>query len=245
MSRSKKPPAPPYHKGHLRDKLLREAARMIARSGVDAVSMRKLSDRLGISRTAAYHHFESKDALLAAVGQHGFSRLAERIRAADQPDLPPLDNLRGALLAYVRFATEETEFFRLMFANVLQRPLRIGATAELTCIPFLQSRSICRFRRASVGGQALSNRGNHPAGGSAGDREHAACVHPRRGPPRDRRPPEDPVLPRGVPESGPGRVLLRLGRLLEYGACNYPAAVCCCRPCWRPSPPRPPETSSA
>jgi AcrR family transcriptional regulator len=118
---------------------------MIARSGVEAVSMRKLSDRLGISRTAAYHHFESKDALLAAVGQHGFSRLAKRIRAADQPNLPPLDNLRGALLAYVRFATEETEFFRLMFANVLRRPLRIDTTEELRAFPFSSPEAFAAF----------------------------------------------------------------------------------------------------
>jgi AcrR family transcriptional regulator len=118
---------------------------MIARSGVETVSMRKLSDRLGISRTAAYHHFDNKDALLAAVGQHGFSRLAERVRAADQPNLAPLDNLRAALLAYLRFATEETEFFRLMFANVLQRPLRIGATAELSAFHFSSPEAFATF----------------------------------------------------------------------------------------------------
>ncbi|HSB18344.1 MAG TPA: TetR/AcrR family transcriptional regulator [Bryobacteraceae bacterium] len=135
----------PYHKGNLRHKLLREAARMIAKSGVEAVSMRKLSDRLGISRTAAYHYFDNKGELLAAVGQHGFTRLADRVQAAGKPELPPLDNLRQALLAYVRFATEETEFFRLMFANVLQRPVQIGATAELSAFRFSSPEAFAVF----------------------------------------------------------------------------------------------------
>ena len=118
---------------------------MIAKNGVDAVSMRKLSDRLGISRTAAYHHFDNKDELLAAVGQHGFSRLAERVQAVAKAELPPLESLRHALLAYVHFAIEETEFFRLMFANVLQRPLQIGATEELTAFRFSSPEAFAVF----------------------------------------------------------------------------------------------------
>jgi AcrR family transcriptional regulator len=126
-----------YHKGNLRQKLLREAARIIARQGVEAVSMRKLSRRLGISRMAAYHHFEDKDDLLNAVGQDGFRLLAERLKTAARADVPALDALRAALGAYVRFSREETEFFRLMFTNVLKRPVRVNSTAELE--PFLFS----------------------------------------------------------------------------------------------------------
>jgi AcrR family transcriptional regulator len=125
-----------YHKGDLREKLLREAARTISQSGIGALSMRKLAGRLKISRTAAYHHFDHKDHLLAAVGQYGFRRLAARMQKAGVEKLPALGALRAALLAYVRFSTEETEFFRLMFANVLKRPLRIDTTEELRPFAF-------------------------------------------------------------------------------------------------------------
>jgi AcrR family transcriptional regulator len=144
MSRSKEQLAQtklPYHKGNLREKLLQEAARMIAQDGAGAVSMRRLSERLGISRMAAYHHFNDKDDLLAAVGQDGFRRLSERLQAASKADLPA-DGLQAALVAYVRFATEETEFFRLMFANLLERPLRIGA---LHAFPFSSREAFTAF----------------------------------------------------------------------------------------------------
>ncbi len=117
----------PYHKGNLRGKLLQEAARIVARDGAEGLSMRKLGERLGISRMAAYHHFQDKDALLAAIGREGFGRLAARLEAAGSTDSPALDRLRAALHAYVSFATEERAFFRLMFADVLERPLNAPA----------------------------------------------------------------------------------------------------------------------
>ena len=127
---------PRYHKGNLREKLLREAARLIARDGLRGVSMRKLGSRLGISRMAAYHHFADKDDLLAAVGQDGYRRLLERVQAAASGGAPPLERLRAALIGYVRFALEETEYFRLMFANLLDRPLHMEPVAELRPIAF-------------------------------------------------------------------------------------------------------------
>ena len=117
----------PYHKGNLRGKLLQEAARIVARDGAEGLSMRKLGERLGISRMAAYHHFEDKDALLAAIGREGFGRLAAKLEAVGATDSPALDRLRAALHAYVSFATEERAFFRLMFADVLERPLNAPA----------------------------------------------------------------------------------------------------------------------
>jgi AcrR family transcriptional regulator len=137
----------PYHKGHLREKLLREAARMIAKGGVQAVSLRKLGGRLGISRTAAYHYFDNKDGLLAAVGKDGFRRLSERLQAASHAEVPALEGLRAALLAYVRFAMEETEFFRLMFANLLERPVSIHAPEDLHPFTFSSHEAFAAFDR--------------------------------------------------------------------------------------------------
>jgi AcrR family transcriptional regulator len=148
MSRDLKPPAKkklPYHKGHLREKLLREAARIIAKDGAEAVSLRKLGERLGISRMAAYHHFDNKDDLLAAVGQDGFRRLSERLQAASLAEVRALEGLRAALLAYVRFAREEPEFFRLMFANLLDRPVSIHGPEELHPYTFSSGEAFAAF----------------------------------------------------------------------------------------------------
>jgi AcrR family transcriptional regulator len=129
-------PAGSYHKGGLPDRLLDEAAKAIADTGLDGVSMRKLGARLGVSRTAAYHHFQNKGELLSAVGRRGFARLADRVRTATAGSASTPEAITTMILEYVRFAREETAFFRLMFANVLRRPLQLEGAGELSAFPF-------------------------------------------------------------------------------------------------------------
>jgi AcrR family transcriptional regulator len=127
---------PPYHKKNLREKLLRETARLIAREGVGGVSMRKLSERLAISRMAAYHHFADKEALLAAAGQDGFRRLVAKLQDAASASGPAATRLRAGLRAYLDFAREESEFFRLMFSDVLDRTDSNAALGDLASFAF-------------------------------------------------------------------------------------------------------------
>ena len=56
-----------YHHGDLRMALLKAAAHLIETDGIDAVTMRALSQQVGVSRTAAYRHFANKTDLLGAV----------------------------------------------------------------------------------------------------------------------------------------------------------------------------------
>lgn len=67
------------------------ALAMIAESGVDRLSMRKVAARLGVSAMAMYKHFANKEALLSAA-LDGFIAQAEVI---PQPDLPWQDWLKA------------------------------------------------------------------------------------------------------------------------------------------------------
>jgi AcrR family transcriptional regulator len=108
--------------------------------------MRTLSRKLSISRTAAYHHFANKDELLAAVGQDGFRRLAQHLQEAANGQSSAILQLRASLCAYVEFAVEETEFFRLMFANVLERPVvQSGNSETLEEYPFSSPEALSAF----------------------------------------------------------------------------------------------------
>ncbi|MBN1939067.1 MAG: TetR/AcrR family transcriptional regulator [Candidatus Aminicenantes bacterium] len=126
----------PYHKGGLPDRFLVEAARMIAELGPEALSMRRLSARLGVSRTAAYHHFRNKGELMSAVGRRGFAFLAEGVGEAAAGSSSTSEALTNMVLAYVRFAREKTSFFRLMFADILRRPVKRKDPIELSAFPF-------------------------------------------------------------------------------------------------------------
>ena len=61
-----------YHHGDLRSSLLEAAKAMLSESGIEGLSLRKLADRVGVSRTAPYHHFKDKNELLCAIAQEGF-----------------------------------------------------------------------------------------------------------------------------------------------------------------------------
>src|SRR5215212_5774767 len=71
-----------YHHGDLRRALLAEAVRIIAKKGVDALTLRSVGARLGVSRTALYRHFADKSALLAAVASEGFRMLRMQLLEA-------------------------------------------------------------------------------------------------------------------------------------------------------------------
>ena len=64
-----------YHHGDLRQTLIDVSVDVIARQGLDALSLRALATRAGVSSGAPYHHFADRGQLLAAIAQDGFGRL--------------------------------------------------------------------------------------------------------------------------------------------------------------------------
>jgi AcrR family transcriptional regulator len=123
-------PKKTYHRPNLEEALIAKAAEIIASGGVEALSLRELGRSADVSRTAPYHYFPDKAALLFKVGELGFRRLGERI-AQEIGDTPsPLAQLRRGLHGYYRFAQEDEHFFRLMFANVLRRDLSSTLSEE-------------------------------------------------------------------------------------------------------------------
>jgi AcrR family transcriptional regulator len=95
---------------------MRNAARAILdEGGPDTVGLRETARRVGVSATAAYRHFASKEDLLASVATEGFRELLEHMEAARDASAP----LASLGLAYVAFAQEKRGLFRLMFGPVL------------------------------------------------------------------------------------------------------------------------------
>ncbi|MEM1127962.1 MAG: TetR/AcrR family transcriptional regulator [Bacteroidota bacterium] len=106
-----------YHHGDLRTALVQEAAALIAVEGVDAVTMRGLSQRIGVSRTAPYRHFADKDALLAAVAAEGFSTLRQHLHTAIEAHPHGAASFESMGVAYVLFATDHAAYYRLMYGR--------------------------------------------------------------------------------------------------------------------------------
>lgn len=115
-----------YHHGDLRTALLNEGMALVQASGAEALTLRKLAQRLDVSHMAPYRHFPDKEALLAAIAADGFQQLKVRLELAEQEGEESSPLLREGI-AYVLFALDQPALFRLMFGA--NRPQ--GEYAEL------------------------------------------------------------------------------------------------------------------
>jgi AcrR family transcriptional regulator len=98
----------------LRTKILDAARELFVAEGYDAVTMRKIAEKIEYSATAIYQHFADKDALVAELCRHDFRSFAAHFgRAAAEQD--PVDRLRASGRAYFDFAVEYPQHYRLMF----------------------------------------------------------------------------------------------------------------------------------
>ncbi|MCU1385830.1 MAG: DNA-binding transcriptional repressor FabR [Acidobacteria bacterium] len=109
-----------YHHGDLERALVDTAVRMIEEAGVDALTLRGVGSRVGVSRTALYRHFDDKQALLARVAAEGFKRFHHALAsAAAKADASGGDPLPAMAAAYARFARCHPSHYQTMFSGVL------------------------------------------------------------------------------------------------------------------------------
>ena len=97
-----------------RDRLCDAAERMFAEHGAEAVTIRQLAAAVGVSPMTPYRYFDDKDAILAAVRARAFDRHAQALEQA-YAQSPPIARPAALAEAYVRFALENPEAYKLMF----------------------------------------------------------------------------------------------------------------------------------
>lgn len=111
-----------YHHGDLRNKLVTLSHEMLREQGLKGLSLRKLAERAGVSRTALYHHFHNKNDLLAAVAEQGFELLTLQLNTAvGAKGLSIQERLEQTVQCYLRFAMDNDTQYELMFGRELWR----------------------------------------------------------------------------------------------------------------------------
>jgi AcrR family transcriptional regulator len=98
-----------------REKLCKVAMRLVLRRGIDGFSMRTLAKEVGCSPMRAYHYFQSKEDLIAALKMQAFDRFAAALEQASAGEHDPISAGRATNEAYARFAAENPSAYRLMF----------------------------------------------------------------------------------------------------------------------------------
>jgi AcrR family transcriptional regulator len=101
-------------RAEVREKILEAARALFVSEGYEAVTMRKIAERIEYSPTAIYLHFADKTALIRELCDVDFANLAQSFGTiAELAD--PIERLRETGRAYVRFGIENPNHYRLMF----------------------------------------------------------------------------------------------------------------------------------
>ena len=106
----------------LAERCVATALEIIAEGGIEALSLRDVARRLGVSHQAPYKHFASRDHLLAEIVRRCFARFNAVMEAAAEGAPDPLEALRAEGRAYLRFALDHPLEYRLMFGDTLPDP---------------------------------------------------------------------------------------------------------------------------
>ncbi len=97
-----------------RQQILQEARELFLKGGLGGFSMRAVAERVGVSATALYRHFDDKDALLASLLGEAFATFGAYLGRAIGGK-SPLERFRMTGQAYVDFALDHPRDYELMF----------------------------------------------------------------------------------------------------------------------------------
>lgn len=149
----------PYHHGNLYTSMLDTAQEILQTEGISGITMREIAKRVGVSHSAAYRHFASKELLLAMIAKSGFESLTGLLRSIrDDDDIPLGHKFQQMGIAYIHFAAEHPAQYRLMYGSEaidatefpeLQSAIRTLAKEVLSMI------KVCQQGRTIKAGNAV------------------------------------------------------------------------------------------
>lgn len=115
-----------------RSALVRAASELLDEGGPDAVTLRAVGARAGVSRGAPYGHFEHKGHLLTALAINAWNSVAdnvEQLRA--EVDGVPNERLERALLTLIEVGRRQPHRYALMFSTPADEPEAVEAASRL------------------------------------------------------------------------------------------------------------------
>ncbi|MCB1148176.1 MAG: TetR/AcrR family transcriptional regulator [Leptospiraceae bacterium] len=106
-----------YHHGNLEQRAVLYTVDYLKKGQITELSLRKIAADIGVSHTALYRHFASKDALFQKVAERGFLLLADRQLKAGLKGRDPYEGFILAGVQYVLFFRRYPGFYRVMFSQ--------------------------------------------------------------------------------------------------------------------------------
>ncbi|GGM20163.1 TetR/AcrR family transcriptional regulator [Promicromonospora citrea] len=112
--------------------LVRAATELLDEGGPDAVTLRAVGARAGVSRGAPYGHFTHKEHLLTRLAIDTWDALADDVRRLREDDgREPRERLEQALLALVELGRRHPHRYALMFGTPADDPESAAAASRV------------------------------------------------------------------------------------------------------------------
>ena len=120
-------------KENTRVNIIDAAHEIVKEEGWQALSMRKIAEKIEYTAPMIYEYYANKDAILLELTKKGYLLLGEKMREAASQQSTPESQLEAIWLAYWNFAFEEQEYYQLMFGVqinccVIENMLPFGST---------------------------------------------------------------------------------------------------------------------
>ena len=129
-----------------RESILEAARELAAREGYDAVTVRRIAERIEYTPAALYRHYPSKAAIFAALLAADHAALARELEPHSDV-IDPVERIRRAARSYVEFGMADLDRYRMMFMTPIELEDAAGVVAVDQAYEF--------FRRAVI--QAISS----------------------------------------------------------------------------------------
>ncbi|MFE7514964.1 TetR/AcrR family transcriptional regulator [Streptomyces sp. NPDC057540] len=112
--------------GGLRARLIRVGVELLDAEGVQALSLREIARRAGVSHGAPRRYFPAHLDLLSAIARQGFAELAARVAEEDPEGAPARRRIEVLARVYLDYAETRRGMYELMFRHDLLESGRLG-----------------------------------------------------------------------------------------------------------------------
>src|ERR1700761_9067220 len=102
-------------KEETRINILDASLEIVKEEGWNALSMRKIADKIEYTAPIIYEYFSNKEAILLELTRKGYILLSKKMQDAKSKHRLPAKQLEAMWLAYWNFAFAEKELYRVMF----------------------------------------------------------------------------------------------------------------------------------
>lgn len=107
-------------RGNRAPALIEAARELFFEKGYSGTTMELVSRRAGFSKRTVYLYFKNKDDLFLAVASQGLEQLQASLEDVDVDGLDYEEAMETIMERYIRFAADESEYFRFVFHDATQ-----------------------------------------------------------------------------------------------------------------------------